>query len=213
MFDGFTDLLLEQALAHLAGGDDEAAEKLLRAAWSSATRRPSTPRSPAPARSSPRPSSATCTSCAASSPRPARSSPASSPSTRTTSPPTSCSPSSRPPSTPPAPLPSGVVALLASALDARLAAVDIDGFVALVPLIERVEGLNTRERRELLACLYLDRGFLDSAADEWAAACDEHGPDAAALTGLSRVAAARGDHEDAEVFAEGARELAGQSAA
>jgi hypothetical protein len=104
-----------------------------------------------------------------------------------------------------------VLPLLASALDARLAALDVDGFVKLVPVTERVAGLGTRERRELLACLYLERGFLDSAADEWAAACDEHGPDAAALTGLSRVAAARGDEDDALVFAEGARELAAQA--
>jgi hypothetical protein len=96
---------------------------------------------------------------------------------------------------------------LAGQLDARLSAVDVDGFVALVPLLDRVEGLASRERRELLGCLYLEHGFLDSAADEWAAACDEHGPDAAALTGLSRVAAARGDDEDARVFAEAATEL------
>jgi tetratricopeptide (TPR) repeat protein len=96
---------------------------------------------------------------------------------------------------------------LVQQLDARLAAVDVDGFVALLPLLERMDDVSSRERRELLACLYLEHGFVDSAADEWAAACDEHGPDAAALTGLSRVAAARGDHEDARVFAEAATEL------
>jgi tetratricopeptide (TPR) repeat protein len=110
-------------------------------------------------------------------------------------------------------VPRDLLPLLTVTLDARLAAVDIDGFVALLPLAERIEGLGARERRELLACLYLERGFLDSAADEWAAACDEHGPDAAALTGLSRVAAARGDADDAAVFAEGARELSGAQSA
>ena len=103
--------------------------------------------------------------------------------------------------------PEHAVRVLVTALDARLAAVDVDGFVALLPLLDRVETLGSRERREILATLYLERGFVDSAADEWSAACEEHGPDAAALTGLSRVAAARGNAEDAELFAEGAREL------
>lgn len=107
------------------------------------------------------------------------------------------------------PLGKNLLGAIVQLLDARLAAVDVDGFVELLPLVDRVEGLSPREKREVLACLYLDNGFVDSAADEWAAACDEHGPDAAALTGLSRVAAARGDEDDARVFADAAAELAG----
>jgi hypothetical protein len=108
-------------------------------------------------------------------------------------------------------LPAHALPVLALTLNARLAAADVDGFVALLPLTERVEGVSARERREILASLYLAHGFLDSAADEWAAACEESGPDAAALTGLSRIAQARGELNDARLFAEGARELAGQA--
>ena len=47
-----------------------------------------------------------------------------------------------------------------------------------------------RERRELLAAMYLRRGFLESAADEWIAAVQEDGADARALFGLAQVAPA-----------------------
>ena len=68
--------------------------------------------------------------------------------------------------------------------------------------------LGRRDRRELRARMYLRRGFLDSAADEWLAAIQEDGPDVAALSGLSQVAAARGLDEDAELLAGEARALA-----
>lgn len=55
--------------------------------------------------------------------------------------------------------------------------------------------------------MYLRRGFLESAADEWAAACQEDGPDADALAGLAAIAVARDDLADAELFAQGAQEL------
>jgi tetratricopeptide (TPR) repeat protein len=92
-------------------------------------------------------------------------------------------------------------------LEAVLRVQAFDAFAALLPLVEGVDGLPARERRELLAAMYLRRGFLDSAAEEWAAACDEGGPDARALTGLAQVAAARGEAGDAQVFAEAAIEL------
>ena len=56
--------------------------------------------------------------------------------------------------------------------------------------------------------MYLRRGFLESAGDEWVAAIQENGPDVAALIGLSQVAAARGLDEDAELLAGEARALA-----
>jgi hypothetical protein len=65
-----------------------------------------------------------------------------------------------------------------------------------------------RDRHELLAGVYLRRGFLESAADEWIAACDERGPDADALVGLAQVAWARGMHEDAIVLAREAEGMA-----
>jgi hypothetical protein len=48
--------------------------------------------------------------------------------------------------------------------------------------------------------MYLRHGFLQSAAREWMAVC-EHEPDARALLGLARVAAAHGMPEDAATFA------------
>jgi hypothetical protein len=58
-----------------------------------------------------------------------------------------------------------------------------------------------------MARLYYERGFVESAFDEWAAACEEQGPDADALAGLAAVAVMRGDDEDGAVFAQAAREL------
>jgi hypothetical protein len=75
-----------------------------------------------------------------------------------------------------------------------------------VPALDRV-GVPWRRRRELLASIYLRRGFLESAADEWIAVCEEAGPDGDALVGLARVAAARGLAEDALLFAQEAGAL------
>jgi hypothetical protein len=48
--------------------------------------------------------------------------------------------------------------------------------------------------------MYLAQGFLPSAAKEWMAVCESR-PDARALLGLARVAAAHGELADAGVFA------------
>ncbi|HEU4658576.1 MAG TPA: glycosyltransferase [Capillimicrobium sp.] len=85
-------------------------------------------------------------------------------------------------------------------LEALLRVVDVDAFASLVPLAEAV-ALPWRERRERLAVLYLRRGFLESAADEWIAVCQEGQPDAAALAGLGWVALGRELPEDAVLFA------------
>ncbi len=100
---------------------------------------------------------------------------------------------------------------LATMLEALLRVQEFEAFEALLPALAAT-GLPGRRRHDLLAEIYLRRGFLDSAADEWIAAVDEDGPDPAALTGLARVAAARGLTEDAEIFEQGARELASSSA-
>ena len=55
--------------------------------------------------------------------------------------------------------------------------------------------------------MYLRRGFLESAGDEWVAVCEETGPDLRALVGLAQVALGRGLREDALVFAEEARRI------
>jgi hypothetical protein len=91
-------------------------------------------------------------------------------------------------------------------LEALLRVQDVDPFVVALPLAEAV-AIAPRARREIMAQMYLRRGFLESAADEWAAACHDSGPDADALAGLAAVAVAREAYEDAEVFASGAQEL------
>ncbi|HEY3020446.1 MAG TPA: glycosyltransferase family 2 protein [Solirubrobacteraceae bacterium] len=107
---------------------------------------------------------------------------------------------------PHATLPAGASELLFAIFEALLRVQDVDAFVALLPLADWAP-LDARDRRERMAQLYLRRGFADSAADEWAAACEELGPDAAALAGLAAVAFVRGDHEDAALFANAAQDL------
>ena len=106
----------------------------------------------------------------------------------------------------PAVLPGHSAQMLATALEALLRVREVDAFGMLAPLVERV-GLTPRDRRELLANMYMRRGYLESAADEWIAVVQESGPDAPALTGLALVAAARELPEDAILFAEEARSL------
>lgn len=90
--------------------------------------------------------------------------------------------------------------VLLTLLEALLRVEEFEAFELLLPAIDRV-GLPWRRRRELLASMYLRRGFPESAADEWIAVCDEAGPDGDALVGLARVAAARGLADDALLFA------------
>ncbi|HEV3001115.1 MAG TPA: glycosyltransferase [Solirubrobacteraceae bacterium] len=107
---------------------------------------------------------------------------------------------------PPASLPreaAGSALVMLEAL-ARLEA--FDAFELLAARYETVD-VPWRERREGLAALYLRRGFLASAADEWIAVCEAEGADASALIGLAQVAWARGLDDDAVVFAQEAREL------
>jgi glycosyltransferase involved in cell wall biosynthesis len=103
-------------------------------------------------------------------------------------------------------LPLEAGALLALTLEALLRVHEVDAFAELLPLVERI-GLPHRERRELLATLYLRRGFLESAGEEWVAAVQEDGPDTRALFGLAQVAAGRGFLEDAQMFAEETKTL------
>jgi glycosyltransferase involved in cell wall biosynthesis len=100
----------------------------------------------------------------------------------------------------PAVLPQEAMGLLSATLEALLRVTEVDAFALLVPLVDRI-GMPARERRELLANIYLRRGFLESAADEWIAVVRDMGPDAPALTGLALIAAARELPEDALMFA------------
>jgi tetratricopeptide (TPR) repeat protein len=106
----------------------------------------------------------------------------------------------------PATLPADAAPLLVATLEALLRTTQVDAFAVLVPLTERV-GMPMREVRELMASMYLRRGFLESAADEWIAAVQDFGPDARSLTGLALVATARDMRDDALAFAREAKVL------
>ena len=113
-------------------------------------------------------------------------------------------------STPYPALDPGCVDPLARMLEALLRVEEFEAFEALLPALAAT-GLPGRRRHSLLAEIYLRRGYLESAADEWVASVEEDGPDAEALTGLARVATARGLPGDAEIFEKSAAELASSS--
>ena len=87
-------------------------------------------------------------------------------------------------------------------LEALLRVQDFDAFELLLGLLGRAP-LEERERRDLLAEMYLRRGFAASAAKEWMTICREE-PDAGALMGLARVAVVRGMSREAGIFADAA---------
>jgi hypothetical protein len=92
-------------------------------------------------------------------------------------------------------------------LDALARLQAFDAFADLVAVLDGV-AMGWRERRQVLAELYLRHGYADSAADEWLAACEQGGVDVPALRGLAAVAVAKGLDEDAKVFAAEAEALA-----
>jgi hypothetical protein len=89
--------------------------------------------------------------------------------------------------------------MLGVILDTLLRSHDFETFETLTKLLGRSD-LPRREQRELLANLYLQHGFLASAAQEWMAVCESAG-DARAFHGLAQVSVANGQLEDAAVFA------------
>ncbi len=96
-------------------------------------------------------------------------------------------------------LPVASTPLLGVILETLLRAHDFETFEQLTVLLGQ-SAMAPREQRELLATMYLEHGFLASAAQEWMAVC-ESAPDVRAFLGLARVAAAHGQLEDAAVFA------------
>lgn len=96
-------------------------------------------------------------------------------------------------------LSSEAVPLLELMLEALLRVQDFEAFELLLGLLPRTP-LHERERRELLAQMYLRRRLAVSAAEQWMAVCEQE-PDARALVGLARVAAARGMPREARDFA------------
>jgi tetratricopeptide (TPR) repeat protein len=103
-------------------------------------------------------------------------------------------------------VPAAGAPLVTVMLEALARLEDFDGFERLAAVAEALD-LPWRERRELLAGVYLRRGFLDSAAAEWIAVAESEGPDSRALSGLALIADARGLAQDAEVFRAEARRL------
>ena len=97
-------------------------------------------------------------------------------------------------------LPLEAVPLLAVTLEALLRVEEVDAFAVLVPLLDRTP-IPPREQRELRAAMYLRRGFLASAAEEWMAACESDPADARALVGLAQIAVAQRMPDEALEFA------------
>ena len=91
------------------------------------------------------------------------------------------------------------------ALEALLRVQELERFGELHELFGLTE-IDERTRHEALARMYLRRGFLESAADEWIQVASEL-PDADALIGLAQVALAQGLPDDARVFAAKALDL------
>ncbi|HEX5851878.1 MAG TPA: glycosyltransferase, partial [Solirubrobacteraceae bacterium] len=96
-------------------------------------------------------------------------------------------------------LSAATVGPLTAMLETLLRAHDFEAFETLLGLLASTP-LPPRERRELLAEMYLRHGFASSAAEDWMAVCAEQ-PDVRALLGLARVAAAQGMWREASDFA------------
>jgi len=99
----------------------------------------------------------------------------------------------------------GAIGLLGVVLEALLRVQQFEAFERLVGLLRGSE-LAVREQHELLALIYLRRGFVASAAEEWLAVCADR-PDVRALVGLARIATTRGMSDTGAVFAAKALEL------
>jgi tetratricopeptide (TPR) repeat protein len=102
-------------------------------------------------------------------------------------------------------LPAEAAVLATAVLEALLRVQEFEAFEALLPVFARI-ALPAGDRSELLARMYLRRGFLDSAADEWIEAY-QRTPEARTLVGLSQVALARALPADALELARGALAL------
>jgi hypothetical protein len=87
-----------------------------------------------------------------------------------------------------------------TALEALLRVEDVDAFARLLP-VWQADDLDPRERHDRLARIYLRRGFLESAADEWIASASIE-VDVRSMVGLAHVAIARGMPAEAREFAE-----------
>jgi tetratricopeptide (TPR) repeat protein len=105
----------------------------------------------------------------------------------------------------PTSLPAAAFTTAATALEALLRVQEYESFEALAKIGEAI-AVPRDDWNEVLAQMYLRRGYLDSAAEQWIAAANER-PTARAFVGLAQVALARSLDEDAAVFANHALEL------
>jgi tetratricopeptide (TPR) repeat protein len=99
----------------------------------------------------------------------------------------------------PDPLPEACTPTAMRLAEALLRVTETDAFATLLGVGGRLPHPQ-RPRRERQATMYLRRGFLESAADEWIAVATTR-PDASAMLGLAQVALARGFDADAVGFA------------
>jgi tetratricopeptide (TPR) repeat protein len=104
-------------------------------------------------------------------------------------------------------LPAEAAGLISTMLGALARLEDFDGFERLAALVDALD-IPWRDQRELLATVYLQRGFLESAAAEWFGVVERQGADERALLGLARLADAQGLHDDAQLMRDEAQELA-----
>ncbi len=97
-------------------------------------------------------------------------------------------------------VPAGAAPLAGTMLDALARLERFDAFETLALAVER-GSTPWRETRELMAGVYLRRGFVESAADEWIRVVQETGGDRLAFAGLAEAARLQGLEDDAAVFA------------
>ena len=105
-------------------------------------------------------------------------------------------------------VPAEAAGLVVAMLESLARLERFDEFEALAGVVDKLD-LPWREQRELLAGVYLRRGFGESAAREWIGVAEKLGaPDERVLLGLATLAEAQGLHEDAEIMRAEARQLA-----
>jgi len=103
-------------------------------------------------------------------------------------------------------VPATAAPLVATMLEALARLEDFDGFERLAGVVERL-ALPWRDQRELLAGVYLRRGFYESAAQEWIGTVERQGPDERSMLGLAELAELQGLHEDAQLMRDEAATL------
>ncbi|MFN8224889.1 MAG: glycosyltransferase [Gaiellales bacterium] len=102
-------------------------------------------------------------------------------------------------------IPIDVTPALSTLLDELLAAQRFAAFEVVLRAWE-ASALETGDRDDILARIYLGRGFVDSAAELWARAWDDR-KDTRAVVGFARIHARQGDNEAARELAAEALEL------